>query len=261
MLGLSIRRVAPPNNSNDEEDTINSLLESGEHVVNITKKEGAANAHASKIFFVYEGEAAKPSKVLKVTYKGRHPWRKTVLEGLRYKSLQENEKWKDFVLPYRGHGENRTFSWIMFDYLAGEDLVDHIAEKAPAYAERRRIIVGLLKALKFLAEAGYIHGDLKADNVWVGTSVRLLDLADAVRDPKPSEIAGELRDLERIIQGVLPQARGRSANRGRNRSRNRSRSREPNMQTPIETVKGLAGHYEDLIRQFSMRGGKTRRSK
>jgi serine/threonine protein kinase len=268
MLGLSIRGSRRNNESNDEEETINSILNSGEHATNVTKKELGANAHASKVFFISKGDEKDPSKVLKVTYRVQHPhtWRKTVLEALRYKSLQEYQKWKDYVLPYRGHGENGTFSWIMFDYLAGEDLVEHMAERSRGYAERRRIIAGLLKALKFLAEAGYIHGDLKGDNIWVGDSVRLLDLADTVQDPKPGQIADELRNLEGIIQGVLGAARGRSANRDRNRSRNRSRSRErqerePNVRAPIETVKKLAEHYEDLIRQFSMRGGKTRRSK
>ena len=268
MFGLSIRGSQKPNNDAPEE-TVNSLVESGETLENISvKNEYGQNQYSSKVFFVKDVNEKEPKKVIKVTYKEQHPdtWRKTVREGEMYRAIRDKASgWKEYLLPYREHGQKgSSFTYIVFDYLPGEDMIDRL--RAVPDSARRRLLVGALQALKFLARAGYLHGDVKPDNFWVTPEddVRLFDLADAIRDPSPAEIRREVASVDAFIGAAIGRnsSRNRGRSRSRNRTRNRSRSRSP-PRKEISTLEDLVAHYGRLIHMYEAPrgGGKTRRSK
>lgn len=265
MLSLSIR--ARPRNNDNTEETVNSLVESGETLENVSvKNEYGRNQYSSKVFFIQDIDEKKPKKVIKVTFKEQHPdtWRKTVREGEIYRAIRDKASgWKEYLLPYREHGQKgSSFTYIVFDYLPGEDMINRL--RSATDATRRHLLAGALRALKFLAKLGYLHGDVKADNFWVTAEddVRLFDLANAIREPSSSQIQRELSTVDTFIGNVLGRGRGRSQSRNRTRNRNRSRSRSPERKE-ISTLEDLVAHYGRLIRTYDSPrgGGKTRRSK
>lgn len=266
MLGLSIRGHRPPPNNDATEETVNSLVEPGETVENVSvQNEYGHNQYSSKVFYVKKGGEKEPTKVIKVTYCDKHPCKKTLREGLIYGEISKRAGWKNYLLPYREHGQKgSTFTYIIFDYVPGKDMIDRL--RSATEPVRRGILIGGLRALKFLATTGYLHGDVKPDNLWVTPEddVRLFDLADAIRDPSSVDIRREMASVDALIGAVLGRnsARGRSRSKNVTRNRNRSRSRSPRREE-VHTLEDLVEHYGRLIRQYeSVRGGgKTRRSK
>lgn len=248
MLGLRISVTPPPPNS---PETVDSLLAANERAENKTAKDEAGeNQYSSKIFYVYKKGGEEPKKVIKLTYSEQHEhtWRKTVAETRVYQKLKEAKSWKQHVMPFLEGGETPSFSYIMFEYLPGSDLVEYLNRRNSAL-KRQTIFTDILDNLIFLAKQGYIHGDMKADNVWITPSgqVRLFDLADAKRDPSPGQLRRELYAVNQL-QDLLTSGRSRS------RSRNRA-TKEP------ETLEDLIEEYRGLARGLRGGGRKTRRSK
>jgi serine/threonine protein kinase len=113
---------------------------------------------------------------------------KTGLEKIYLDELRQKPGFEQHVLPYKQGHKNAGSVYLNFNWKDGSDLFDYVQEHLPTLsdAEKRKLIVDIAKSLKWLADQGFIHGDVKFQNLYRGTDGRiyLLDFGEAVRMSK-----------------------------------------------------------------------------
>ena len=106
------------------------------------------------------------------------------------------------ILPVLDHGElDGTLLWYAMPYLAGETLRARLARESQLpLAEALRIAGEVASALEYAHSAGYMHRDVKPDNILLrdkqDTMLADFGIARAVRNPDGSTRAGVADDVE-----------------------------------------------------------------
>ena len=208
MFGLSIRKTPSPNL--DENSNSNISPPQLKKSRNSTPAEPSGNVpaneehhplgksdYASSIFLRYKrgNRNSKPIGLRKFTSRRGHGplYAKSKREGHVYEALKKHEGWEKYIIPFERAGATNDYSYLNFKYEEGDDLFDVLKVGKLSEAEMREMLAGIADALRFVVAAGYIHGDLKVDNIYVAKGGRplLLDFADAERDPSNRAIRKE----------------------------------------------------------------------
>lgn len=87
-----------------------------------------------------------------------------------YNELSRHADFNNHVVPFRGGGETMSLIYLDFGLLPGATLHD----KGPSHTKAGPLLAGAAGALKWLAEKGYTHGDIKADNIYITDEGRVL---------------------------------------------------------------------------------------
>ena len=126
---------------------------------------------AGKIGMVYRAESEHTGLVLacKIIREGglKRGWERELEKVRKLQSVPH-------VVEYRNHGaghdrENRTYSWVFFDYIDGPNLRDLIA--SPEFTLSMPFVEGLVRSILGVLHACSVerisHGDLHAGNILI----------------------------------------------------------------------------------------------
>jgi serine/threonine protein kinase len=117
-----------------------------------------------------------------------------------YESLRETTAdWQEHVLPFRGGVIHPSGVIIDFDWIDGSTVADFAA--VASRREIRRVLDIATRQLRWFATAGFIHGDIKADNLYrtVDGRVLLFDFDKARKGLFPAQIMNERRKFLEMI--------------------------------------------------------------
>jgi serine/threonine protein kinase len=99
--------------------------------------------------------------------------------------LRASPNFEQYVLPYKKGYSNAGSVYLNFNWKEGSDLFDYLESRLATLSveEKRKLIVDIAKSLKWLAQHGFVHGDVKFQNLYRGTDGRiyLLDFGKAKR--------------------------------------------------------------------------------
>ena len=163
----------------------------------------AGEMYGSEIFFIKRAGQADPSKVRKL---GRDDQTRTMIaiEGLRYKDLQGKPGFERYCLPYLKDVREGSAHYIDFRYVKGEPLHIYV-HKGLSVEKRMDILKQCIRCLKFLANNGYVHGDVKLDNFWWDSEhsrVLVLDFEKATKNPPVGHMESK-RSIEYELKKVF----------------------------------------------------------
>jgi len=121
----------------------------------------------------------------------------TQVEARIYRHLTTIPGWREHILPFRDEKSTGDTVTIDFDWLDGEDVQKYLEKYPDDYLPVMRQI---LMQLRWLAQQGYIHGDIKLDNFYRTADGRILlfDFGRAGRVAFAS-VMSELMAVARII--------------------------------------------------------------
>ena len=121
----------------------------------------------------------------------------TQVEARTYRHLTTIPGWREHILPFRDEKSTGDTVTIDFDWLDGEDVQKYL-EKYPD--DFLPIMRQILIQLRWLAQQGFIHGDIKLDNFYRTADGRILlfDFGRAGRVAFAS-VMSELMAVARII--------------------------------------------------------------
>ncbi len=107
-------------------------------------------------------------------------------EAAVYGQLKGFPEFKRYCFPYIGFKMERgnRIRYIDFEYLKGETLQDYYHRHK---VNRDFFLRQCIQCLLFLANHGYIHGDIKMDNFWYDPEtkeVRIFDFEKAKKNPE-----------------------------------------------------------------------------
>lgn len=153
--------------------------------------------YRSHVFFIKDH--GKIVGIRKVALKKDGDIFKSTLKELKvYNKVKGKTGWHDYVLPFRDgklldHGKT---VYIDFDYVEGKDLIDY--SKSLTMEQKHKILGSVAKALAFCFNAGFTHGDIKADNIYISKAgkVLLFDFGEAIIDPRTID---QRNDLEAYL--------------------------------------------------------------
>jgi serine/threonine protein kinase len=124
-------------------------------------------------------------------------------EAVIYRQLSTTHSWRDHILPYRNAVVSDDTVIIDFDWIEGEDVERYLtAHPDQAVSVIRQVIM----QLRWLAQQGYIHGDVKLDNFYRTADGRilLLDFGRAWRITYGNMIT-ETGAVSRIVRPYYPE--------------------------------------------------------
>ena len=134
------------------------------------------------IFFIKgaNGRRIGVRKVVKITNGREGQFEATKKEASVYERLTKLPDWRDHLIPYISSKKSRATVMIDFDYIEGSDVLRYIHVHPE---EARELLKKVAQQLKWLAENGYSHGDIKLDNFFRTTDGRvlMLDLGTVAR--------------------------------------------------------------------------------
>ncbi len=109
-----------------------------------------------------------------------------------------------YIMPVVGAKSTPRYASINFRWLDGEDLLTYSQQEGQVLANVLKALRGAAEALLWLAGYGYVHGDIKPDNFFVGTDgrVRLMDLGRAHEDAAVRTKFSERRAFLQMVQGM-----------------------------------------------------------
>lgn len=156
---------------------------------------------AGRPIFIIRDTMGAPVGVRKVaTSMDPHPghFTATQVEARIYNHLVTVGEWREHILPFRGEKTTVDTVTIDFDWLDGEDAEKYLAKHPSEFLPVMRQI---LLQLRWLAQQGYVHGDIKLDNFYRAADGRILlfDFGRTGRVGYPSMMS-ELMAVARIIQ-------------------------------------------------------------
>jgi len=84
-----------------------------------------------------------------------------------------------YICQYYGRVESDEASYLLMEYAKGGDLLDYInSQGAMPEKKARRIFKQLLQSLQFLHRAGYVHRDVKPENIFMTEGLKSIKLGD-----------------------------------------------------------------------------------
>jgi serine/threonine protein kinase len=91
----------------------------------------------------------------------------------------------DYIMPYLRGNENANSAYINFAWKDGMDMIDYLnTHPQITRAQRHSIIHSIADSLRWLASKGFIHRDIKFDNLyWDNTNRRILLLDFGMAKP------------------------------------------------------------------------------
>jgi len=211
-LSLGLKKHYDEENNNDNESGHESQ---GGPIVTPARQNGPLNAgvtledmfegkssYRSEVFFKIQ--RGKRTGIRKIARRGKFGnwrddiFRTTVKELGIYKRIAAHEGWKQYILPFAGGGllDRESVVYLDFDYIEGLDLIDY--SKKATKAHKHSVLAQVAHALKWCLEAGFSHGDIKADNIHIeevrgAPKARLFDFGEATVDPKSGAMKEDLR--------------------------------------------------------------------
>jgi serine/threonine protein kinase len=124
----------------------------------------------------------KLDKIRKIANKSNNSiYNETKEEIEIYKKLSKEPDSANYILPYEASGESEESIYLNLKYIEGND-ISSFYEKPRSQRETAKYLLSGIKALYWLFSKGYIHGDVKLDNLFFlpDGSTRLLDLGRAI---------------------------------------------------------------------------------
>lgn len=173
--------------------------------------EGAQKVYASNVYKIKNSSGAVRG-IRKVVYAHSpglfEPTRK---EQVIYTTLKGTPGHERYILPYKQGSRNAGSVYLNFNWKDGSDLIDYLESRMKSRSaslstgERRDIIVRAATALKWLAEQGYIHGDIKFQNLYrdISGNIYLLDFGSASSIKSAQEIQIK-REIGKFIEMITP---------------------------------------------------------
>ncbi len=161
---------------------------------------------AGRPIFIIRDAAGNPVAVRKIAHE-TDPlpghFAATQNEATVYRKLSTVHGWRDHILPYRNAVVSDDTVTIDFDWMEGED-VEHYLAAHPEQAVS--VIRQVVMQLRWLAQQGYIHGDIKLDNFYraVDGRILLLDFGRAWRITYGNMFT-EAGAVSRIIRPYSPE--------------------------------------------------------
>jgi serine/threonine protein kinase len=160
------------------------------------------SSYRSEVFFkIQRGERIGIRKIARRGKFGN--WRDdifatTVKELGIYKKIVKHDGWDQYILPFTGGAliDEGSVIYLDFDYIEGLDLIEYNKEATKAH--KHSIMAQVARALKWCLEAGFSHGDIKPDNIYIEEvrgepKARLFDFGEATVDPKGAAMKEDLR--------------------------------------------------------------------
>ncbi len=154
-----------------------------------------------KPIFIIRNAAGEPVGVRKIahitdTLKGH--FAATQNEAIMYTHFSTFPHWREHILPFRSADIKEDIVIIDFDWVEGEDVEKYLAANPGDFLPVMRQI---LIQLRWLAQHGYIHGDIKLDNFYRTADGRILlfDFGRAGRVAFASTMS-EVTAVARIIR-------------------------------------------------------------
>lgn len=180
------------------------------------RPKGLGEQYGSLIYFIKNENSESPIKIRKLGTSARMPngnirletFRGIQKEGRVYESLRKLNAFSQFCLPFLDYTEDSSIRYIDFEYVPGETVYEYIHRGERSLEFRKKILGQCIRALLFLAENSYIHGDVKLDNFWWDSekkTVRIFDFELAKREPPIEDrhsTVSLLEEIERIV-GLL----------------------------------------------------------
>lgn len=185
MLGLSIKakqeKLPPidPFTKNLDGKTLELMGESAAHASNVYKiKNGNSIVGVRKIV---EKKLTKNSQqaledgninidsinyAKQSTPESEATHRETINEAMKYKELQALLEADKYLFPFISSGHNLRYSYLNLGYVEGEDLYSYLNKNignTKVFIEAMR---GVTKALLWLLNNKYIHGDINSGNFY-----------------------------------------------------------------------------------------------
>lgn len=174
--------------------------------------EGAQKVYASNVYKIKNSSGAVRG-IRKVVYAHTPglfaPTRK---EQDIYTTLARIPGHEQYILPYKQGKQNAGSVYINFNWKDGSDLIDYLEPRMTSISaeEKRGIIVRAATALKWLAEQGYLHGDMKFQNLYRDTAgnIYLLDFGSAsqIARAQDSEIEREIKRFIEMVTALVPES-------------------------------------------------------
>lgn len=191
-FGLTIRKQRLNVDVNEYEPGRCGSLEPDETC--LLRPKGMGEQYGSLIYFIRKGNKETPVKIRKLGTSAKMPngnirletFRGIQKEGRVYESLRKLNAFSQFCLPFLKYTEDGSIRYIDFEYLPGETVFEYVNKEERGLESRKKILGRCIEALLFLAENGYIHGDVKLDNFWWDSekkTVRVFDFELAKREP------------------------------------------------------------------------------
>ena len=155
---------------------------------------------AGRSIFIIRNAAGLPVGVRKIAMENDPlpgHFTATQVEARTYRHLTTIPGWREHILPFRDEKSTGDTVTIDFDWLDGEDVQKYL-EKYPD--DFLPIMRQILIQLRWLAQQGFIHGDIKLDNFYRTADGRILlfDFGRAGRVAFAS-VMSELMAVARII--------------------------------------------------------------
>jgi len=96
-------------------------------------------------------------------------------------------------------GAFRGRSYILTEYIEGSHAFDYF-ESSQSFDQRETMAIKINALVKHLHQSGFVHGDLKAHNIWVkGNEPLLIDLDGMEKDSSKDATLDDWRRLYRDL--------------------------------------------------------------
>ncbi len=157
--------------------------------------------------------------VRKVAYKDKvvrgrplpHIYVDTKKEKAVYDDLRTKEEYQNYIMPYRAGAANHDSVYLNFNWKDGTDMIEFINGQSHAYTveQRRRDIHQIASSLKWLGMNGYIHCDMKFDNLYRGRDGRIylfdFGMAKRIVDADVGDLRLEIFNfITKLVINLLP---------------------------------------------------------
>jgi len=160
---------------------------------------------AGKPIFIIRGASGAPTGVRKIAHSDdplKGHFSATQNEAKMYTHFTSIPHWREHILPFRRAEIKDDIVVIDFDWVEGEDVEKYLAAHPE---DSLPIIRQIIMQLRWLAQHGYVHGDVKLDNFYRTADGRILlfDFGRAARAAYGS-IMADATAVSRIVRPHNP---------------------------------------------------------
>ncbi len=276
FIGLTIQKHRTNENRNEFDPAQCGSLEPGQTC--ILREKDLNETYGSFVYFLYDKDSKTPVQIRKLGTSAPmengtirlETFRGIQKEGRVYEALRKLNGFSEMCLPFIHYKEEKGIRYIDFDYTPGETVYEYIHKEKRGIEQRKKVLALCIRTLLFLAEHGYIHGDIKMDNFWWDSekeTVRIFDFELAMREPPIEdrhstvslveeikrviallELQTEFGLSEKVVKELLEEDADRVVE---------SIQESP---TKEEGLKRLIEIYKALLSKLELRGGARRRT-